>query len=152
MPIQSGGNFSANFSTKSLAAGSYTITYAYAGANNISPVTATTSLLVTYAINSDATLARSELGSTIPVKIEVKDANNQNVTSTVASATATGIALASSPNTLLPLPAGSSPGGKFTGNPFTLSLKTTGLASGTYLLYFILNGDPITHSLPFKIA
>ena len=151
VPIQSGGAFSASFSTKSLAAGSYTITYAYAGGSSVSAVTATTSLLVTYALSS-SNLGTFRAGSTIQVKLEVKDAGGQNVSSTVTSATATGIALASSPNNLLPLPAGSSPGGKFTGNPFMLSLKTTGLASGTYLLYFTLSGDPVTHSMLFKIA
>jgi parallel beta-helix repeat protein len=152
--IQTGGTFAANFNTSSLAAGAYTITYAYEGATNVSAVMATSTLRVTYAI-SPTNLGTFRAGSTIPAAFTVYDASGQKVKHTVTSATATGIALVSSPNAILPLPAGSSAGGNFTANnsrdEFSLSLKTTGLAAGNYLLYFDISGDPITHSLTFKI-
>ena len=95
-------------------------------------------------------------GSTIPLQILLTDALGQDVNTTNTTVTATGIALASSPNTLLPLPAGNAAGGKFTadndGDEFTLNLKTTGLAAGQYILYFTITGDSAIHQLIFAIT
>lgn len=154
--IKSGGSFSAIFFTGFLKAGTYTVQYAYAGSGNFAPVTTSSTLKVTYKIDLGFDNDHSyKAGSTIPVEFEVADAFGQDVNNTATSATATAIALASSPNIILPVPAGSSAGGKFSPDrdydDYSLNLKTTGLNPGTYLLYFNISGDPITHSLTFVI-
>ena len=35
---------------------------------------------------------------------------------------------------------------------YTLNLKTTGLAAGTYILYFTAAGDPLAHALQFVLT
>ncbi len=152
--IDSKGMFSAIFDTRLLRAGTYSITYAYTAGG------ITTSALKTLTVTYNClplfnNFTAYKAGSTIPVVFLLQDAIGLDVNYTATSATATGIAHASSPNTILPLPAGSSPGGKFSldkdQDEFSLNLKTTGLASGTYKLYFAVGGDPVTHSLTFNI-
>jgi hypothetical protein len=155
--IKSGGTFSAPFPTAKLAPGAYTITYSYAGSSTITAGSATSKLTVGLGIKVlfNETLPVKK-GSTLTVIFEAEDANGNAVDSTSRTATATTVATVAAPKVLLPLPAGTSPGGIFTTDAnhatFTLKLGTTGLSSGHYLLYFTLSGDPVTHAVSFIIA
>ncbi len=155
--IQATGNFSAAFPTAKLGVGAHTITYAFGGSSIVGAASASGKLTVTLAIKLlfKNTLAYKK-GSIITVKFEADDANGKDVDSTTRTAAATAIASVATPGLRHPLPAGSSPGGKFTVSAdhatFTLKLSTAGLISGQYLLYFTLSGDSVEHALTFIIA
>ena len=111
------------------------------------------SLSVTYRVTYgicllyDPTKAANS-GSTIPIKLQLCDANGVNLSSaaiTVTSVevdTAGGVFVRSEP-------------GSFRYDTqiagYIFNLKTTGLLSGNYKLQFTVAGDPATHGAPFRI-
>jgi CSLREA domain-containing protein len=156
VPIGSHGAFSATFNTSNLAVGTYTVQYTYAGSSAFAPASSSSSLNVTYGITPQFKNTTYKQGSTIPIQILLTDAQGRDMNTTNTTVAATGIAKSTTPNTLMNLPAGNPPGGTFTpdddGDVFTLNLKTTGLATGQYILYFTITGDPTTHSVTFTIG
>src|SRR5207237_9793649 len=40
---------------------------------------------------------------------------------------------------------------RFDGGMYIFNLKTTGYASGTYLLGFVVSGDPVPHTVQFSV-
>ena len=40
---------------------------------------------------------------------------------------------------------------RFDNGSYILNLKTTGLSTGTYKLYFTAGDDPVTHSVQFQV-
>jgi len=158
-PIATDGSFSAVFNTSALPLGTYAISYAYGGDQNFVSANGAGTLKVTYAINVQfANTRAAKSGSTIPVKVSLDDAKGTNVSSAGAVLKAVGIASTTAPNTLLPVqsPANSQPGDLFKYDAVTgtyqFNLKTTGLANGTYVLYFTVTGDPVLHSVTFVIG
>ena len=150
------GSFSATFNSSTLpvAANGYTVSYSYAGAMDFLPASATSQLTVTYAVckNYDVTQAKMS-GSTYPIKVTVCDANGNNAAS--GNTVLTGIGWGTTTPAYTPLPdAGNSNGnGTFrnTGGSFMWNLKTTGMSSGAYNVFFNISGDPVMHSAPFVI-
>jgi hypothetical protein len=150
--IQSNGTFSATFNTSKLAVGKYTVAYNYAGNSEFDGAIDTSTLDVTYGIKPQFNNVKYSPGSTIDIDVLLIDANGKDVSTTGTSVT-TGLAKSSSPGTLL---AGVDVGLALTrdsdGDSFSLHLKTMGLAAGTYILYFTITGDPVTHSVTFTIG
>jgi hypothetical protein len=153
--IQAGGNFSSTFATGSLAAGSYTIAYSYGGDGNFNSASGSGTLTVGYGIVVlyDQT-KEHQSGSVIPIKLEITDANGNNISSDSTVITAVGIALVSttvygpvrhsgnsSPDNLF----------RFTGDSYIFNLDTTGLTTGIYNLYFTVGADPTLHTVQFQI-
>jgi hypothetical protein len=153
--IQAGGNFSSAFATGSLAAGSYSISYSYAGGANFNSASGSGTLQVGYGIVAlyDQTKVHQS-GSTIPIKLEITDANGNNLSSAGLVVTAVGISLVST-NAYGPVEdsGNSNPDNnfRFTSDSYTYNLQTTGSATGVYYLYFTVGSDPTLHTVQFQI-
>jgi hypothetical protein len=150
--IKSNGTFSATFSTGSLPVGEYTVSYNYAGSSDFLGAIDTSELDVTYGITPQFKNVKYKSGTTIPIAILLTDVNGTGVNTVATSVTTTGLARAATPGTLIP---GVDVGEVFTpdsdGDTFSLSLSTTGLKAGKYILYFTITGDPVMHSVTFRI-
>jgi hypothetical protein len=155
--LHADGSFSFSFNTASLPVGKYTVQYSYAGAGNFAAASGASTLNVTFGftplLNNGHTY---KTGTTILVQLVLVDPSGREVENTNTTVTATGLALASSPSKILPLPSGNTPGGKFVADDdddfFYINLKTTGLAAGKYVLYFTMTGDPVVHTFAFTIS
>ena len=93
-------------------------------------------------------------GSTIPIQLEIIGANGNNLSSAGTIVTALRIALVSSSVYGPVEDAGNSnPDNnfRFSGNSYIFNLKTTGLSTGTYNLYFTVGADPTLHTVQFQI-
>ena len=154
-PIQAGGNFSSAFGTGSLAAGSYNIAYSYGGDSNFNSANGSGTLTVGYGIVTlyDQTKVHQS-GSTIPIKLEITDANGHNISSAGTAVTAVGMALVSS-SVYGPVEdsgnANPDNNFRFDTNSYIFNLKTTGLSTGVYNLYFTAGSDPTLHTVQFQI-
>jgi hypothetical protein len=152
--IQSDGSFSSTFATASLPAGSYTVTYSYSGDTNFMPVTATSTLNVTYNVNPQFDQGKAhQSGSTIPIKLQLTDAAGNNVGSSDTPITALYVLDQNGNQVPLMDSGNSNPGDlfRFDGSMYIFNLKTTGYASGRYTLYFKVGNDPILHTVSFLI-
>ncbi len=153
--IQAGGNFSSAFATGSLAPAAYSIAYGYAGDSNFNSASGSGTLTVGYGIVAlyDQTTVRQS-GSTIPIKLEIVGANGNNLSSAGTVVTAVGISLVST-TVYGPVEdsGNSNPDNnfRFTGDSYTYNLKTTGLTTGVYDLYFTVGTDPTLHIVQFQI-
>jgi len=153
--IQAGGNFSSSFATGSLTPGSYSIAYNYAGDSNFNSASGSGTLQVGYGIVTlyDQTKVHQS-GSTIPIKLKITDANGNNLSSAGTVVTAMGISLVST-SVYGPVEdagnANPDNNFRFTSDSYTYNLKTTGLATGTYNLYFTVGTDPTLHTVQFQI-
>ena len=113
------------------------------------------SYAVTYRIcpNYDATKASA--GRAYQFSIQLCDANSKNVSASSITVTATGVdGVAARAKPLGAL----NPGNRFLYGPGTspgasylYNLDTNGLARGTHVLNFTVQGDPIPHTTPFKL-
>jgi photosystem II stability/assembly factor-like uncharacterized protein len=155
----------ATFSISTLAVGLHSITAVYSGDSNF---TTSTSPTLTQTVNQykivplyDQTAAKTA-GSTIPIKIEVTDFSGNDVSSPSLIVTAMGYAPISVPNAIIitpvPFAGNSNPEDIFRFDPtlgtsggYIFNLKTTGFASGPYILYFTILGDPTQHSVLFTV-
>jgi Bacterial Ig-like domain (group 3)/Lamin Tail Domain/Divergent InlB B-repeat domain len=153
--IQAGGNFSSAFATGSLAPGTYSIAYNYAGDSNFNSASGSGTLTVGYKIVAlfDQTQVHQS-GSTIPIKLAITDVNGNNLSSAGTVVTAVGISLVS---TTVYGPVSDSGNSnpddnfRFNGDSYIFNLKTTGLATGIYNLYFTVGSDPTLHTVQFQI-
>jgi hypothetical protein len=138
--------------------GTYTITAALGTltASNYDFLFTPGKLLVTYGMNVQFDQTKPhQSNSDIPVMLALADVNGANLSSDTVEITVVGIATFANPGVLMPAKASgnANPGNRFrhTGNGYTYNLKTTGLASGTYLLIFSVANDPVLHSVQFVI-
>ncbi len=101
-----------------------------------------------------------QIGATIPIRLQLCDANGSNVSSALLGVTAIGVRLVSSSISDQPLqaPSAANPDSNFRFDPtlgatggYIYNLSTRGLASGTYELQFSAANDPTTHSVPFGV-
>jgi sugar lactone lactonase YvrE len=150
----------AQFSTASLSVGLHNITAAYTSDNPSYLDSQTLAPLVqpvTYGIKVlfDQGQARQS-GSTIPVEIQLTDYYGNAVSSAGVGVQALYVVPASNPAAQLRVssPGNSQPGNdfRFTGGRYQYNLDTTGLADGTYTLYFMVDGDPLVHSVSFVVG
>jgi len=98
-------------------------------------------------------------GSTIPIKIQLIDANGNNVSSPAVVVHAISVIQTSRSASVLLDDAGqANPDFDFrydsvlgsTGG-YIFNLKTTGYGTGTYLLNYSIGGDPLTHTVQFQV-
>ncbi len=153
--IQAGGNFSSSFATGSLAAGSDNIAYSYGGDSNFNSASDSGTLTVGYNIVPlyDQTKLHQS-GSTIPIKLQITGANGNNLSSAGTVVTAVGIALVST-SVYGPVDAAGNANPdnnfRFAGDSYIFNMKTTGMGTGVYNLYFKVGADPTLHTMQFQI-
>lgn len=89
-------------------------------------------------------------GSTVPIKVQLRNQSGGNLSSPATVVTVTGIS--PSPTT------GKAPSGNFTFMPtgdagpmYQFNVKTTGYPAGSYTLSFSASGDPVTHRVQFVV-
>jgi hypothetical protein len=93
-------------------------------------------------------------GATYPIKIQLCDINGSNVSSADIVVQAMNVEQVSTSTSGDVITAGSSNADnnfRFDNGPYILNLKTTGLATGTYKLYFTAGDDPVQHSVEFQV-
>ncbi|MBV9494714.1 MAG: carboxypeptidase regulatory-like domain-containing protein [Acidobacteria bacterium] len=143
------GNFDETFNTTLLNAGTYTITFNYAGSANYTAATATSTLKVTW--NTLAIPLGTGFGNFMPFTVQLFDAlglpPSPNRVITVY-----GVRLASS-STWQPVPTGSpSTMTNLVLNTYTYNLRISTLPAGNYVLgYTISGGDPVVHEVAFTV-
>ena len=132
-----------------------TITGEFSGGTLIAPSSDTATLSVTFNICLlyDPTKAVKS-GATYPIKIQLCDINGNNVSSADIVVQALNIEQVSTSAMGDVITAGSANGDnnfRFDDGFYILNLKTTGLSTGTYKLYFTAGDDPVTHSVQFQV-
>ena len=148
------GTFSTTFDTSTLAVGTYTITFSYAGDANFNSTSATSTLIDAYNFTGGAIPPVTTINGqrALPIKIQLTDVNGVNVSSSSITVTAYGVQLVGSTN-WLPAP-NVDDTFKFQNSndgTYMFNLKVTGLASGNYLFGFTAGNDPTIHTVPFTI-
>jgi hypothetical protein len=143
--------------TASVGTKTFTVT-ATDNAGNVSTKTVTYSVAFGICVLSDQSKAHRS-GSTIPIKLQLCDANGVNVSNANVLVHATSVIMAS---TEAPGPledaGNANPDGNFrydaglggTGG-YIFNLSTQGYGTGTYLLRFTVGGDPTVHSVQFQV-
>ncbi|HEU5459445.1 MAG TPA: PxKF domain-containing protein, partial [Pyrinomonadaceae bacterium] len=132
-----------------------TITGEFSGGSVIAPSSDTATLSVTFNICLlyDPTKAVKS-GATYPIKIQLCDINGNNVSSADIVLQALDIEQVSTSAMGEVITAGSANADnnfRFDNGSYILNLKTTGLSTGTYNLYFTAGDDPVTHSVQFQV-
>jgi hypothetical protein len=151
--INPDGTFSAAVPVSSLAAGTYPVTFSYAGDGNFNGASASATLNVTYNITLLSNLSHAQpAGSSFTFQVEPTDASGNNLSATPGSVTAVGFAPASNPSQISPVTDSGAFSLASNGKSWSYNLKSPKtLASGTYVFYFTIQGDPVTHSLTFQV-
>jgi predicted extracellular nuclease len=134
---------------------SLTITGAFSGGTFTAPSSDTATLSVSFKICLlyDPNKAVKS-GATYPIKLQLCDINDNNVSSPSTMLHATGVGLVSSTVTGDVISAGeANPDNnfRFDNGYYILNLKTTGLGTGVYNLYFTAGDDPVVHAVQFQV-
>ncbi len=149
------GSFSVTLDTSALPVGAYTITYAYAGDANFKASQGKGTLNVSYAVNPlFDTTKPVHPGAALPIKLQVTDAQGNDLSSADLTVTAVSIVDANG-NTITPQSKGNSnPGNVFrkVGFGYLYNLDTAGLTPGTYSLLVRIGNDPVLHAISFVIG
>jgi hypothetical protein len=132
-----------------------TITGEFSGGALIAPSSDTATLSVSFNICLlyDPTKAVKS-GATYPIKIQLCDINGSNVSSADIVVQAMNVEQVSTSTSGDVITAGSSNADnnfRFDNGSYIFNLKTTGLATGTYKLYFTAGDDPVQHSVEFQV-
>ena len=132
-----------------------TISGEFSGGPFTSASTDTATLSVTFNICLlyDPTKAVKS-GATYPIKIQLCDANGNNVSSAGTVLQAVNVQQISTSAFGDVITAGSANADsnfRFDDGSYILNLKTTGLATGVYKLYFTAGSDPVLHSVEFQV-
>jgi hypothetical protein len=145
--------------TSSLSVGSHSITAQYGG-DRISGVSSgSLTQNVEYGICPLYDQTKSvHSGATFPIKLQLCDANGNDVSAAAIIVHATSFTTVSGFSGTPDAPGNANPDNDFrfdatlgsTGG-YIFNLSTRGLASGTYSLQFTAGGDPVTHSVNFGV-
>jgi hypothetical protein len=132
-----------------------TITGEFSGGTFTAPSSDTATLSVSFNICLlyDPTKAVKS-GATYPIKIQLCDVNGNNVSSADTVVHAVNIQQVSSSAYGDIITAGeANPDSdfRFDNGMYILNLKTTGLSTGVYNLYFTAGDDPVLHSVQFQV-
>ena len=138
----------------------YAVAYGYGGDSNFNAASGAGTLTVGYGFAAlyDQTAVHNS-GSTIPIKLAIKNAAGNNISSASTVVTAVGVALISTSVYGPVEDAGNAnPDNNFrfdstltAGGGYVFNLKTTGLATGIYSLYFRVGSDPTLHAVQFQV-
>ncbi|HEU4797084.1 MAG TPA: hypothetical protein VFT02_15730, partial [Pyrinomonadaceae bacterium] len=132
-----------------------TITGEFSGGSATSPSTDTATLNVTFNIclAYDPTKAVKS-GATYPIRIQLCDADGNNVSSADIVLNAVGVTKVSSTIDGDVITAGNANADanfRFDNGTYILNLKTTGLSTGVYNLSFTAGTDPVLHTVEFQV-
>lgn len=132
-----------------------TITGEFSGGPFTQPSSDTATLSVTFNICLlyDPTKAKNS-GAAYPIKIQLCDINGNNVSAESIVVHAVNVQQVSSQAFGEVITAGNAnPDNnfRFTSGSYTLNLKTTGLSTGVYKLWFTAGDDPVLHSVEFQV-
>jgi hypothetical protein len=149
----------ATFTMSSLSIGSHSITGQYSGDRISSGSSGSLTQNVTYGICPLFDQTRSvHSGATFPFRMQLCDANGNDVSSSAIIVHATSVTAVSGFSGTPDAPGNANPDNDFRFDPtlgstggYIFNLSTGGLASGTYSLQFIAGSDPVTHSLNFGV-
>jgi len=157
VPLSSSGT--ATFTTSTLMVNSHSITAVYSGDANFTGGTGSMTQNVQYAICAQYDQTRSvQGGATFPIKLQVCDANGNNLSSPSTVLHATAIIAASGAAGPVQDSGDANPdndfrnvGGAGQNSGYIFNLSTSGLATGTYALQFTVTGDPALHTVFFGV-
>ena len=132
-----------------------TITGEFSGGAATAPSTDTAMLNVTFNIclEYDPTKAVKS-GATYPIKIQLCDVNGNNVSSADIVLQAMGVSLVSTTvmgDVISSGEANADNNFRFDNGTYIFNLKTTGLSTGVYNLYFKAGSDPVLHTVQFQV-
>lgn len=157
VPLNSNGT--ATFTTSTLAVNSHSVTAVYSGDSSFNGSTGTLTQNVQYGICVQYDQTRSvQGGATFPIKVEVCDANGNNLSSQSIILHATAVIAASGVAGPVQDSGNANPdydfrnvGGSGQNSGYVFNLDTSGLATGTYALQFSVSGDPVPHTVFFGV-
>jgi hypothetical protein len=149
--IDGSGNFSVSIATGSLAIGAYPIAFNYAGDSNFNAASGSSTLTVTYGILVTKDAPPKNAPSSMAFRIKIVDAEGNNYSSSSITLTAYGFRLTSSVTWLPPNPTGNLQFQNAQGGQYKYNLRTSGLAPGSYVFGFTVEGDPVIHEIPFTV-
>jgi len=149
----------ASFTTSSLSIGFHSITGQYGGDRISSTSSGSLTQNVEYGICLLYDQTRSvHSGATFPIKLQLCDANGNDLSSSGIVVHATSVTAVSGYSGTPDAPGNANPDNDFrfdatlgTSGGYIFNLSTGGLAPGTYSLQFIAGSDPITHSVNFGV-
>jgi hypothetical protein len=152
----SGGVATANYTLPGgTAPQALTITGQFSGGTFTQASTGTGTLSVTFNICLLYDPSKAvKSGATYPIKIQLCDINGSNVSSAGVVLHAVNIQQVSSSAYGDVITAGNSNADnnfRFDDGFYIFNLKTTGLSTGTYKLYFTAGDDPVLHSVEFQV-
>ena len=132
-----------------------TIIGEFSGGAATAPSTDTAMLNVTFNIclEYDPTKAVKS-GATYPIKIQLCDVNGNNVSSADIVLQAMGVSLVSTTvmgDVISSGEANADNNFRFDNGTYIFNLKTTGLSTGVYNLYFKAGSDPVLHTVQFQV-
>jgi hypothetical protein len=132
-----------------------TITGEFSGGTLIAPSSDTATLSVSFNICLlyDPTKAVKS-GGAYPIKIQLCDVNGNNVSSAGIVLHATNVQQVSTlimGDVITTGNANEDNNFRFSDGYYILNLKTTGLSTGTYKVYFTAGDDPVLHSVEFQV-
>lgn len=149
----------ATFTTSSLSVGSHSITAQYSGERISGVSSGSLTQNVEYAICPLYDQTKSvHSGAAFPIKLELCDANGNDLSSSAIVVHATSLTAVSGFSQTPDDTGNANPDNDFrfdatlgsTGG-YIFNLSTGGLASGTYSLQFTAGSDPVTHSVNFGV-
>ena len=157
VPLSSSGT--ATFTNSTLALNSHSITAVYSGDASFNGSTGSMIQNVQYAICAQYDQTRSvQGGATFPIKVQVCDANGNNLSSPSIVLHSTAIVAASGVAGPVQDSGNANPdndfrnvGGAGQNAGYIFNLGTNGLATGTYTLQFTVTGDPTLHTVFFGV-
>lgn len=132
-----------------------TITGEFSGSASTNPSSDTATLSVSFNICLlyDPTKAVKS-GATYPIKLQLCDVNGNNVSSADVVVHAVNIQQISTSaygDVITAGDANADNNFRFDNGMYILNLKTTGLSTGVYNLYFTAGDDPVVHSVQFQV-
>ena len=149
----------AAFTTSSLSIGSHPITAQYGGDRISRMSSGSLTQNVEYGICPLYDQTRSvHSGATFPIKLQLCDANGNDLSDSAIVVQATSVAAVSGFSGTPDAPGNANPDNDFRFDPtlgtsggYIFNLSTGGLTPGTYSLQFIAGSNPVTHSVNFEV-
>jgi uncharacterized delta-60 repeat protein len=141
--------------------GYYTVTASFAGNGNYNPASATATIMIAYEAHTLTDLSRAfNAGRTIPIKIQLLDANGNNLSSSSIDLTAIRLERVNADGSVTQVSlqdaGNANPGNLFRYDAglhgYVFNLSTKGLGAGTYNFYWMAEGDPTEHKLSFRLV
>jgi hypothetical protein len=150
-PVPSGSNLD----TSTVGAHTFTVTGVDNVGNTATPQSASYAVGYQVACLYDQSKYVNS-GATVPIKLQLTDANGVNVSSASIVLTALQVTMTGAPTgTVAEAPGNANPDNNFrydaASNTYQYNLSTKGLASGAYTLSFTAGSDPTLHTVSFQV-